>query len=71
VLLQRVRELIADEPLARLDYAEIVSADDLSPLQEVTSPALLAIAVFIGETRLIDNTFLNVSPPGSTLSSLA
>jgi pantoate--beta-alanine ligase len=71
VLLQGVQELIADEPLARLDYAEIVSADDLSPLQEVTSPALLAIAVFIGETRLIDNTFLNVSPPGSTLSSLA
>ena len=61
VLLQGVRKLIEAEPLARLDYAEIVSVDDLSPLHEVTSPALLAIAVFIGKTRLIDNAFLHKS----------
>jgi pantoate--beta-alanine ligase len=58
VLLRGVRELIASEPLARLDYAEIVNADDLSPLSRVTSNALLALAVFVGKTRLIDNTFL-------------
>ena len=61
LLLQGVRRLIEAEPLARLDYAEIVSVDDLSPLHEVTSPALLAIAVFIGKTRLIDNAFLHKS----------
>jgi pantoate--beta-alanine ligase len=61
VILQGVRELIASEPLARLDYAQIVSTDDLSALQEVTSSALLAIAVFIGKTRLIDNAFLHKS----------
>jgi pantoate--beta-alanine ligase len=59
VLLLGVRELIELEPLARLEYAEIVSVDDLSPLYEVTNQALLALAVFIGKTRLIDNTFLH------------
>jgi len=61
VLLHRVRDLIESEPLARLDYAEIVSVDDLSPLDEVTKGALLVLAVFIGKTRLIDNTFLHKS----------
>jgi len=59
VLLRLVRELIESERLARLDYAEIVSTDDLSPLFEVTTQALLALAVFVGSTRLIDNTVLN------------
>ena len=62
VLLEGVRKLMESEPLARLDYAQIVSTDDLSTLQEVTSSALLAIAVFIGKTRLIDNAFLHKSP---------
>lgn len=61
LLLRGVRELIASEPLARLDYAEIVGMDDLSPLHEVTSHALLALAVFIGGTRLIDNALLSSS----------
>jgi pantoate--beta-alanine ligase len=68
VLLRGIRELIASEPLARLDYAEIVSPDDLSPLDEITTHALLALAVFIGSTRLIDNTFLHQCPIGSGLS---
>ena len=59
VLLRGVRELVGSEPLARLDYAEIVNTDDLSPLSEVTTQALLALAVFVGNTRLIDNTFLD------------
>ena len=61
VLLRGVRNLVESEPLARLDYAELVSADDLSPLDEVRDHALLALAVFIGKTRLIDNTFLDKS----------
>ena len=61
MLLHGVRELIESEPLARLDYAEIVSADDLSPLDEVANQALLVLAVFVGKTRLIDNAFLNQS----------
>jgi pantoate--beta-alanine ligase len=65
-LLRGVRDLIESEPLARLDYAELVSTDDLSPLDELKNDALLALAVFIGKTRLIDNTFLCKS---STTSS--
>jgi pantoate--beta-alanine ligase len=65
-LLRGVRDLIESEPLARLDYAELVGADDLSPLKEVTNHALLALAVFIGKTRLIDNTFLHKSPMTSS-----
>ena len=45
---------------ARVDYAEIVDADDLQPLTRIKRPALLAVAVFFGRTRLIDN--LVVSP---------
>ena len=67
VLLCEVRKIIESEPLARLDYAEIVSPDDLSPLGEVTTNALLMLAVFIGNTRLIDNVFLNKAPADSSL----
>ena len=48
----------ASEVLARVDYAELVDADDLEPIDTVQRPALLALAVFIGKTRLIDNTVL-------------
>ncbi|MCI0423674.1 MAG: pantoate--beta-alanine ligase [Acidobacteria bacterium] len=58
VLVSGVRQLIGSEPLARLDYAEIVNAADLSPVEQVGDNALLALAVFIGKTRLIDNAFL-------------
>ena len=64
-LLRGVRDLIESEPLARLDYADLVSTDDLSPLDEVTNHALLALAVFIGRTRLIDNMSLYRSPTTS------
>lgn len=42
-------------PLARIDYMEIVDRASLRPLDTVTGEALLAAAVFFGETRLIDN----------------
>ena len=62
VLLRGVKQLVESEPLARLDYAEIVSADDLSSLVQIKPKALLAMAVFIGKTRLIDNAFLQTRP---------
>jgi len=57
-VLARVCVVLDDEPLARVDYAELVDADDLEPIDTVQRPALLALAVFIGKTRLIDNTVL-------------
>jgi pantoate--beta-alanine ligase len=49
---------IQSAPLARLDYAEIVDADSLLPLQTVRRNTVMAVAVFFGKTRLIDNLVL-------------
>jgi pantoate--beta-alanine ligase len=43
-------------PNSKIDYAEIVSAKDLSPADKNTKKAVFAVAVWIGKTRLIDNT---------------
>ncbi len=59
-LLQSVGTLIAEEPLASLDYAEIVDPDNLKPVALLERPSLLALAVFFGTTRLIDNILLDV-----------
>lgn len=50
-----IREQIETEPLARLDYAEVVSWPDLEPVETADGAVLVAIAVYIGSTRLIDN----------------
>jgi len=54
-VIAKVIETIEKEPLARIDYVEIVSIGDLAPLQRIEGEALIALAVFIGKTRLIDN----------------
>jgi pantoate--beta-alanine ligase len=53
-----VRKKIASALLARIDYAEIVGADDLQPRLTIGPRSLLAVAVFFGQTRLIDNILL-------------
>jgi pantoate--beta-alanine ligase len=55
--------IIGEEPLARLQYAEIVDAEDLAAVETITRPAVLAVAALVGRTRLIDNTVLR--PAGS------
>ncbi len=54
-VLDLIRSVIANEPLARLDYAEAVHCDSMAPVQIVDEKTLFAIAVYIGKTRLIDN----------------
>lgn len=56
VIKGRMRALIEAEPLARIDYVEIVDGDSLQPIERIDGPVLGAIAVYIGKTRLIDNT---------------
>ncbi|HPP23889.1 MAG TPA: pantoate--beta-alanine ligase, partial [Candidatus Saccharicenans sp.] len=55
----RIREqmvnLISAEPLARIDYVEIVDLQTLEPLATIEGDALVAVAVYFGRTRLIDN----------------
>ncbi len=57
-LLAGVKRRIESAPLARIDYAAIVGADDLQPRLTVEPRSLLAVAVFFGRTRLIDNILL-------------
>ena len=61
-LVELVREQIEQEPLARIDYVSINDATTLEKLDKVDDqPALLSVAVFIGNTRLIDNVVLGES----------
>lgn len=50
-----IEEEINKESLARIDYVEIVDSESLKPVEKVSRSVLIAIAVFIGKTRLIDN----------------
>lgn len=50
-----VREVIEAEPLARIDYVSIVDARSMQPVERVEKDVLVAMAVYIGKTRLIDN----------------
>ena len=54
-LVELIRKEIQTEPLARIDYVEVVDWNTLEPVEEIQEPILVAIAVFIGKTRLIDN----------------
>jgi len=55
VILRALKEMIAAEPLARIDYIEAVDMDTFEPVKEISEGTLIALAVFIGKTRLIDN----------------
>lgn len=60
ILEQIVRNKIETEPLARIDYVAVVDNQTLEPIESVgDSEVLIAVAVFFGEVRLIDNTILN------------
>jgi len=60
-LIQAMMSILGNEPLALVDYVAITDTRELQPLGVISSdaPALVSIAVRIGETRLIDNIVLN------------
>lgn len=47
--------MIAQQPLAKIDYVEFVDWEILQPIKKLKKPALIAVAVKFGKTRLIDN----------------
>ncbi len=59
-LIANAKEVFAEEPSVRLDYIEIVDPDTLDGLTDLSQPALVAVAAFVGKTRVIDNITLNV-----------
>jgi pantoate--beta-alanine ligase len=54
----RVAELVATRPSARLDYVEVFDPRDFRPVETARRGSRVALAVFIGKTRLIDNGLL-------------
>jgi Panthothenate synthetase len=50
-----VSKVIGEAPLARIDYVEVVDTETLQQVETIRPNSLLALAVFFGKTRLIDN----------------
>jgi len=57
-LLRIGKDVMAEEPEVKLDYFELVDTDTLEPVTELSKGALVAVAAFVGATRLIDNLLL-------------
>lgn len=55
------REEFRGEPAVRLDYFEVVDPDSLDPVDDVSQGALIAVAAYVGTTRLIDNLVVGPS----------
>jgi pantoate--beta-alanine ligase len=53
------REVFAAEPSVRLDYFEIVNPETLDAIQDIRGGALIAVAAYVGSTRLIDNLLIS------------
>jgi pantoate--beta-alanine ligase len=64
-LLQTMRTTLQEEPAIRVDYIAVVDPDTLLPVDDVGAGALLAVAAYVGNTRLIDNVLL-AAPRGNT-----
>lgn len=54
-LLEAVRRALSAEPTLKVDALDLVDAETMQPLERIDRPAMLAAAVFLGKTRLIDN----------------
>src|SRR5215471_5081617 len=60
-LLEQIRAAVAAEPAVQLDYAEVVDALTLEPVDVVERDTLVALAAFVGKARLIDNVAITFS----------
>ncbi len=59
-IINKMSDLINKEPLAKIDYVQLVDADSIEPLAGAKGRVLVAMAVYIGKTRLIDNFIMEV-----------
>ncbi len=60
VVKSKITEIISKEPLAKIDYVEITDWNSIEPVDIIDRSTLCAIAVYIGNTRLIDNFIYEV-----------
>ncbi len=60
-LISAAKDVFAREPQVVLDYFEVVDPDTLEPVERISRPTLVAVAAYVGSTRLIDNIVLDSS----------
>ena len=58
-VVEAMKKNIETEPMAKIDYVEAVDALSMEPVEKLEGTCMLAMAVYIGKTRLIDNTLIN------------
>lgn len=58
-VVEAMKKNIETESLAKIDYVEAVDALSMAPVEKLEGTCMLAMAVYIGKTRLIDNTLIN------------
>ncbi|MBV9147321.1 MAG: pantoate--beta-alanine ligase [Acidobacteria bacterium] len=58
-LILEARKVFSEEPSVKVDYVEVIEADTLEAVPSAKNGTLVAVAAFIGKTRLIDNLLLN------------
>lgn len=61
-LRQTIRSVLAEEPRVRVDYVSVADPETCRELEALAGPALLSLAAFLGNTRLIDNVVVGVEP---------
>lgn len=61
-ILSHATSLISQSPLTRIDYLELVDANSLQPVSDLSQPSTLAAAVFYGDVRLIDHISIPARP---------
>lgn len=59
-IIQFINQTIANEPLANIDYIAIVDTEELKPIEIINGRTLIALAIRVGKTRLIDNIIVEV-----------
>jgi len=57
-LVNAAKRIFAEEPEVRVDYIAMVDPDTLDPINDVANGALIAVAAYVGSTRLIDNVVI-------------
>ncbi len=67
IIIDEIRSHWKDQPAITEDYISVVDLNNLDPLSQINQPALIAVAAYVGTTRLIDNIIVNDSDGTNTL----
>jgi pantoate--beta-alanine ligase len=57
-----IQSVLSAQPLAAMDYVEVVDAETFEPVTRISRPSYILLAAFLGKTRLIDNLYIEPAP---------